>query len=175
MIFALPYLCFFMFGIYFNQTESFFTANKYKLLFPLAILFVGMQWLMLTKLILVPDQWLSTIKLAATLISILFTVNVCMCLAESNYLAEKPSKLLSLIGTSSMVIYLLHVITGSGTRIVLQHFLGISNFYVHLVLGCLAGIIGSIFLVKTLLRMGFSFLFAIPDRLSVEQKYAKLL
>ena len=43
-----------------------------------------------------------------------------------------------------MVIYLLHVITGSGTRIVLQHFLGVSNFYVHLFLGCMAGIFGSI-------------------------------
>ena len=174
LIFALPYLCFFMFGIYFNQIESFFTNNKYKLLFPVALLFIGVQWLMLTRLNLVLDQWLSTIKLVGTLITILFTVNACMCLADSNYLAEKPSKLLSLIGTSSMVIYLLHVITGSGTRIVLQHFLGISNLYVHLVLGCVAGIFGSILLVKILSRMGLSFLFAIPDRLSVEQKYAKL-
>lgn len=169
LIFALPYLCFFMFGIYFNQIESFFTENKYKLLFPIAILFMSIQWLMLTKLNLVPNQWLSTIKLTGTLISILFTVNVCMCFADSYYFAEKPSKLLSLIGTSSMVIYLLHVITGSGTRIVLQHFLGISNVYVHLVLGCAAGIFGSILLVKILSKIGLSFLFAIPDRLSVEK------
>ena len=175
LIFALPYLCFFMFGIYFNQIESFFTTNQYKLLFPLAILFVGLQYLMLTQLNLVPVQWLSTIKLAATLVSILFTVNVCMCITDSHYLAEKPSKLLSTIGTSSMVIYLLHVITGSGTRIVLQHFLGISNFYVHLVLGCLAGIIGSILLVKILSKLGFSFLFVIPDKLSIEHKCAELL
>ena len=175
LIFALPYLCFFMFGIYFNQIEHFFSANKYKLLLSLALLFIGIQWLMLTKLNLVPYQWLSTTKLAGTLISILFTVNVCMCLADSHYLAEKPVKLLSLIGTSSMVIYLLHVITGSGTRIVLQHFLGISNFYVHLILGCLMGLFGSIFLVRILSRMGFSFLFAIPDKLSIEQKYAELL
>ncbi len=152
-----------------------FLANKYRLLFPLAILFVGIQRFMLTKLYLVPNQWLPTIKFAGTLISILFTVNFFMCIADSNYLAEKPSKLLSLIGTSSMVIYLLHVITGNSTRIILRHFLGISNFYVHLVFGCLAGIIGSILLVKIFTQLGFSFLFVIPNRLSVEQKYAKLL
>ncbi len=130
---------------------------------------------MLTKLNLVPDQWLSATKLAGTLISIIFTANACICLADSHYIAKKSSKLLSLIGTSSMVIYLLHVITGSGTRIVLQHFLGISNFYVHLILGCLMGLFGSIVLVTILSRMGFSFLFAIPDKLSIEQKYAELL
>ena len=93
LIFALPYLCFFMFGIYFNQIEHFFSANKYKLLFPLALLFIGIQWLMLSKLNLVPDQWLSATKLAGTLVSIIFTVNACMCLADSHYLAKKSSKL----------------------------------------------------------------------------------
>lgn len=175
LIFVLPYLCFFMFGIYFNQIEHFLSANKYKLLLPLTFSFIGIQWFILSKFSLVPDQWLSTIKLAVTLISILFTVNVCMCLADSQCLAEKPAKLLGLIGTSSMVIYLTHVITGSGTRIVLQHFLGISNFYVHLIFGCLMGLFGSILLVNVLSKMGFSFLFAIPDSISIEKKYANYI
>jgi fucose 4-O-acetylase-like acetyltransferase len=174
LIFALPYLCFFMFGIYFNQIERFFSANKYKLLFPLALLFIGAQWAMLNKLNVVPNQWLSATKLTTTLISILFTVNVCMCLAN-NKLVEKHTKSLSFIGTSSMIIYLTHVITGSGTRIVLQHFLGVTNLYVHLVLGCLMGLFGSILLAKLLSKIGCSFLFAIPEKLSAERNYAKLL
>jgi fucose 4-O-acetylase-like acetyltransferase len=174
LIFALPYLCFFMLGIYFNQIERFFNAHKYKLLLPLALLFIGAQWAMLSKLNLVPNQWLSTTKLATTLISILFTVNICMCLAN-NKLVAKHATLLSFIGTSSMIIYLAHVLTGSGTRIILQHFFGVTNLYVHLVLGCLMGVFGSILLSKMLSKMGCSFLFAIPDKLSFERNYAKLL
>ena len=140
-----------------------------------------MQWLILSKLNLLPNQLLAAAKLVATLISILFTTNISMCLADSkrlsgsSLLAENLSTLLTFIGTSSMIIYLTHVLTGSGTRIVLQHFLGVSNFYVHLILGCIAGIFGSIFLAKMLSKIGFSFLFKIPDWLSVERKHAKLL
>ncbi len=169
LIYTIQYLCFFMFGIYFNQIEPFFMANKNKLLIPLTFLFVGAQWFLLSQLNLMPANLLATIKLTVTLISILFTVNLCM------WLAKKPSKTLVFIGTSSMIIYLAHVLTGSGTRIILQHFFGVTNLYVHLVLGCLMGVFGSILLSKMLSKMGCSFLFAIPDKLSFERNYAKLL
>ena len=91
------------------------------------------------------------------------------------FLAERPSKLLSTIGASSMVIFLVHVITGSGTRIVLQHFLGISNYWLHITLGCLMGLFGSMLLAKLLSKIGLSFLFEVPEKLSVERNYAKLL
>jgi fucose 4-O-acetylase-like acetyltransferase len=169
LIFTLPYLCFFMFGIYFNQIEPFFVANKNKLLLPLTFLFVSAHWFSLTKLDQIPNNLLPTIKLAVTLISILFTVNLCMSLEE------KPSKILAFIGTSSMIIFLAHVLTGSGTRIVLQHLFGITDFYVHIAFGCFAGIFGSILLAKMLSKMGFSFLFVIPDKLSFEQRYTNSL
>lgn len=162
-IYVLPNFVFFIFGIYFNQIESFFTANKQKLLLPLTLLFVGIHWLVLTQLSLVPAYLLPAINLTATLISILFSVNLCMCLAD------KPSKLLSTIGASSMVIFLAHVIMGSGTRIMLQHFLGVNNYWLHITFGCLMGIFGSMLLAKLLSKIGFSFLFEVPKKLSIER------
>ena len=168
LIYVLPNLCFFMFGIYFKQIESFFSSNQYKLLLPLTLLFAGVQWLSLTQLNLAPEYLLSAIKLATTLISILFSVNLCM------FLAERPSKLLSTIGASSMVIFLAHVITGSGTRIVLQHFFGINHYWLHITLGCMMGLFGSMLLAKLLSKIGLSFLFEIPQQISLERKFTEL-
>ncbi len=168
LIYVLPNLCFFMFGIYFNQIDSFFSTNKYKLLLPLTVLFAGVHWLSLTQLNIEPNYSLSIIKLTTTLISILFSVNLCMCLAE------RPSKLLSTIGASSMIIFLVHVITGSGTRIVLQHFLGISNYWLHITLGCLMGLFGAMLLAKLLSKIGLSFLFEVPEQFSLERNFTEL-
>ena len=169
LIYVLPYLCFFMFGIYFNQIESYFIANKNKFLPPLAILFTATHWFSLTQLNLAPAYSLAAIKLVTTLISILFTVNFCMCLAG------RSSKLLSSIGAASLIIFLAHVITSSAARIVLQHFLAIHNFWVHLVLDFIAGLFGSMLLQKLLAKIGFSFLFQIPQQLSLERKCTKTI
>ena len=168
LVYVLPNLCFFMFGIYFNQLENFFSDNKYSLLLPVALLFIGAHWLSLTQQHFVPDYFLSAVKLAITLISILFSITLCMCLAD------KHITLFSTIGASSMVIFLLHVITGSGTRIMLQHFLGFNNYWIHIILGCLFGLFGSMLLAQLLSKIGLSFLFEIPQQFSVEKKLNKL-
>ena len=168
LIYVLPYLCLFMFGIYFNQIEHFFSANKYRLLLPLVLVFTGTQWHSLTQQHLVPNSFLSAVKLTITLVSILFSVNICMCLAD------KHIKLLSTIGASSMIVFLVHVITGSGTRIMLQHYLGFNNYWLHIILGCLMGLFGSMLLAKLLSKIGMSFLFEIPQQFSLERKLNKL-
>jgi fucose 4-O-acetylase-like acetyltransferase len=168
LIYVIPYLCFFMFGIYFNHIEGFFITYKHQLLPVFGCLFLGAQWLLLSWLTTIPAYLLPTIQLMTTLISILFSVIFCM------WLADKQSKLISAIGVASMAIFLMHVISGSGARIVLQHFLGINNFWIHLLIGCITGIFGSMLLQKLFTKIGLSFLLAIPQALSLERKLTKV-
>ncbi len=53
------------------------------------------------------------------------------------------SNLLEYLGKISLQIYLLHVLFGSGARIVLYNFFNIHNAYLHLIAGMIAGIISS--------------------------------
>lgn len=78
-----------------------------------------------------PDRLLA-LGLAA--ISIVAVVAVSLQMERSGF------ALLARIGNASLGIYLLHIIAGSGVRILLHKFLGIDSVAVHLILGTTAGI-----------------------------------
>jgi len=80
-------------------------------------------------------------KLFNASISITFVVVV------SKYFSQWKSGTITLIGTSSMAIYLLHILAGSSIRIGLQKVSKINAFEVHLIVGVLAGIFIPIVLV----------------------------
>jgi peptidoglycan/LPS O-acetylase OafA/YrhL len=75
---------------------------------------------------------------------------------------QQPIKLLALIGSSSMSIYLMHILLGSGMRIVLQSIFGIHNVPVHLILGCINGMVIPIICLYYIKKFNVPYVFSFP-------------
>ena len=61
-----------------------------------------------------------------------------------------------------MGIYLMHVLAGSGVRVILNKFLGIDSVSIHIVLGVLAGIALPLIAIRIIDRLGIPFVFSAP-------------
>jgi len=155
---------FFALGVLFKEIQHNVYNNRYKLLIPSFAIFVGAQYLFHGKFGLNYTIGGAS-ALALAIVSIAFTVILCMCMEY------KKIKVLALIGSSSMAIYLVHVLAGSGARIVLTKFLHVGNYYPNLIIGCVLGVLLPIIAFKIASRIGLSFVFVIPSRLSVERLY----
>jgi len=67
------------------------------------------------------------------------------------------------LGRYSMEIYCCHVMTASGMRIILQHFLAIDSAMAHLFLGLIAGLFLPILFIRMLLKTSVGhYLFTAP-------------
>jgi fucose 4-O-acetylase-like acetyltransferase len=95
--------------------------------------------------------------LALALVCILATVLVCVMAGRG-----KAWAVVDRLGASSMDIYLLHILAGSGTRILLHRGLGITDPVVHLVAGCLVGLTLPLLAARGLRSIGAGWLFAPP-------------
>ena len=72
-----------------------------------------------------------------------------------------------------MAIYLMHILTGSGTRILLGRVLGIHSAALHILLGCLAGLLLPMLAFWLVGRLGIRGLFEAPPPLSAEAWYRR--
>ncbi len=146
---------FFIFGIVFSiyNKKTFFSSPASLLL--LAVLFVIGQYLFHhTFHIKYFERGLASLLLA--IVSILFIV------ALSSWAALRPNRLLAMIGASSMAIYLMHILAGSGIRVILKTFLGIDSYIVHLVLGCFFGLVLPLLAVFILNKLKIPYVFSAP-------------
>ncbi len=91
----------------------------------------------------------------------------------SMWLARSPASWVLALGGASMGIYLMHILAGSGARILLGRFLGVRDVGVHLIVGCLAGILLPMLVIWLMKRFGIGGLFDAPARISVEALYRR--
>jgi fucose 4-O-acetylase-like acetyltransferase len=89
-------------------------------------------------------------------------VSIAATVALSALCARRPSRLVSLLGASTMAIFVLHILTGSGARMLLQRVLGVESFAVHLVVGMAAGLFLPIVIAAVAQRLGIRCLFEAP-------------
>ena len=89
-------------------------------------------------------------------------VSIITVVAYSKLLVTRDFGWLKKIGSYSLEIYLVHIIFGSGFRIVMQNVFGIENGLFHLFFGTLVGIIVSILFALFARKLGWQFLFASP-------------
>jgi len=87
--------------------------------------------------------------------------------AISALMAQHGFHWIKIIGSASMSIYLMHVIAGSGARVVLARLLDVHNPAVHIFLGVFAGIALPLLTEKTMKATGITFPIKIPERLSL--------
>lgn len=162
--YALANLCFFAMGIYFNQIKDLFYRNSTKILPIAAVIFLVAHYIFFN---LYGHNYPSDGFQAPLIafVSIIFVVVLCMKMSSFNIW------FLSLIGSSSMAIYLAHVLAGSGIRIILTKFFHVNEIYTNLFFGCFFGIFVPMLLLKISARLHLSFLFNIPNRFSVDRAY----
>ncbi len=148
------YWVFFVFGICFSQIKIFISKNN-RIIFPTALLvFIGSQWYFHFKLgLLSKNANENGLALFVAIVAIIFIVSLCMALSR---LQLKP---LSLVGAHSLEIFLMHVIAGSGVRIILMNVFAVHDASTHLILGTLAGIGIPLVVASILKRANIQFLF----------------
>lgn len=146
---------FFVMGIGFTRYYKRKALGRTWALYSLGVAFIVSQYIFHKSLGLTyHDKGLLSLLLA--FIGILLVVSV------SRRAALKPNSFIVFIGTSSMAIYLMHILAGSGARIVLGKVMGVESVSVHLIVGCLVGVLAPLAAAEMIRRFKIPFVFAAP-------------
>ncbi len=97
---------------------------------------------------------ISTFSVA--MVSIVFVFSISLVLSHVGF---EP---LRKIGEYSMIIFLVHILAGSGSRIILSKVFGISNWYIHIVIGTIVGVVAPVVFYKIATKFKLGFLFSYP-------------
>lgn len=144
-------LVFFSAGVLASAHMSWLYRNRLSLTFVGAVLFAVFQTFYIVVLGLHAEKYF---ELFLALVSLVLVVGVSMIIGSIS-----PRWFL-VIGSSSMSIYLLHILVGSGIRILLTKVAGVHSLEIHLVVGTACGVLVSFVIAKLLRKYGFSFLFS---------------
>ncbi|MEZ7892952.1 MAG: acyltransferase [Candidatus Wallbacteria bacterium] len=146
---------FFTFGIILGNSSMFISyTSNFQLILTFFIFIVFQYYFHIVLGLSYINTGLLSLLLA--LVSILFIVSL------SKILSEKNIKYLRFIGNSSMAIYLMHIIAGSGIRIILLKFLKIKLFLFHFPIGLLLSIIIPLIVLALVNRYKIPFIFSMP-------------
>ncbi len=159
--FLVHYVCgnlvFFVFGIVFVKYRCYEPVSSRSGLLITAILFILAQYYfhqILGELYESTDRGIDTLLLAS--ISITFVVSLAAALSR------RPNKFIAYVGVSSMAIYLMHILAGSGVRIILSEMLGVDSALIHLIAGCSLGLLLPLLALKIIDVLKIPFVFSAP-------------
>tara|TARA_B100000941_G_C28490866_1_gene547866 strand:- start:560 stop:1576 length:1017 start_codon:yes stop_codon:yes gene_type:complete len=148
-------LVYFVFGMLLNQWNRIDILSSGKMVIATAAGFILSQYVFHFVLELTYGQK-GLLSLLLALISILFVVSLSM------YLARKPAQWFLQVGASSMAIYVMHILAGSGVRVILSKFLEVNSVSVHLIVGCFMGVIAPMIAVYFINRLKLTFFLSLP-------------
>ncbi|MDC5705011.1 acyltransferase [Vibrio europaeus] len=155
LLFIANNMVYFSLGVVFSSYELSKNLDSLKSLLLTMITFLLSQYLFHFALGKhYTDQGAESLYVAV--VSIIFVVSLSISISRKNV------KLVTLIGSSSMAIYLMHIVAGSGARVLLGKGLGIQDTNAHLLVGCLAGLLLPLVAVKAFNLIGFPYAFSAP-------------
>ena len=160
-------LVFFVLGIIFTMylRPAYFSSRV--IFIGLAASFVVAQWYFHIYLShTYTDKGIESFLLAC--ISIALVVSISLLLTRADY------KFFAYIGTSSMAIYLMHILAGSGSRVILSKAFGVESVVTHLVVGCLVGVVLPIVALFLIDKLKLKYLLSAPVSNWVISSYNKL-
>jgi fucose 4-O-acetylase-like acetyltransferase len=150
---------FFALGIWFNEIRSYFLARYVPLTLVFGALFVAGQYLFHVTFGL---NW----EVGGVPVLTLATVSILFMVSLSMWLGQVRIEWLLFIGASSMTIYLMHILAGSGARVILKSFLGVDSIPVHLLAGTVIGLLVPLLAQVIIKRYNLYFLLTTPKALS---------
>lgn len=150
---------FFALGVWFNEVKAFFELWCRELMLLFGCLFLLGQYVFHISLGLNYQHGGPGVLALAT-IAIVFISTLSMCLGRVRL------NWLLVLGASSLSIYLMHILAGSGTRIILSTLLGVDSVAVHLLLGTLIGLAAPLLAQAMISRYRLNFLLSPPKSLS---------
>lgn len=138
------------------------------LLLIIGTLFVISQWLFQA------DQMLYHYSSQPEVILLLAFIGIMVVVIFSKWLTNFTLPWLAYLGRQSMTIYLVHILAGSGCRIVLQKFFHVTNVPIHLLVGTLGGLILPLLFFWLSSKAGLKILFSPPKILRLGGKHTGL-
>ncbi|MGV7210601.1 acyltransferase family protein [Oxalobacteraceae bacterium A2-2] len=166
--FVMYYFIYFAVGVYFKEIEALIWRHHKKLLWPAACIAILAQYLY-TFVYRMSWATRGPVEIAIALLCIFAICLCCMALSKSRY----EMKWLAFLGTSSMVIYVMHTLVASGIRIVLKSFLHVQNYPMHISLGTFAGITIPLLAYHFLRPLGIERMLEPSPRFSLENLLKK--
>lgn len=118
--------------------------------------------------VFVLSQWIfqvsqgSRYNSAPGIILMLAIIGIGSVVVISHWLAQFNLPWLAYLGRHSMAIYLVHILAGSGCRIILLKLFGVTDVGIHLLLGTLCGLLLPVLFYWWCSRTGFNVLFFPP-------------
>lgn len=158
LAYVIRYLPYFAFGVLFNEIAARPQFRNWigRLAVVLAITFAASQYAFHGILDLTYATEHRTAALSLAMVSLLAIVALCM------WMEQFQLGLLADIGRASLGIYVMHVLAGSGVRILLQKFAGVESAAIHLALGTAAGVVLPLLAMRFFERSGLGLLFVFP-------------
>jgi len=113
-------------------------------------------------------QWFFHVKAGNTyedrgvlslLLAFISIIQICIF---SKFLSDRKWALFRLLGISSMAIYLMHILVGAGTRILLSEALGVEHWFITISTCVLVGICLPVFLMKSVEKYRIRYIFSAP-------------
>jgi fucose 4-O-acetylase-like acetyltransferase len=154
---------FFALGVYFNALRAVIEARATLIAAVSGFSFVALEyWFHAGLELRFGDR--GGASLIVALAAILFVVSSCMLLAR------RPLGWVLTLGALSMPIYLMHILAGSGVRVILSKFFGVENGGLHIFLGCLGGVLLPLIAAKALEKLDIKWLYEAPSWLSLDKR-----
>lgn len=150
---------FFALGVWFNEIKTFFLARYASLTLVFGALFILGQYLFHITFGL---NW----EVGGLPVLTLATISIFFMIAMSMWLGNVRIEWLLFIGASSMTIYLMHILAGSGIRVILSSFMGIDSIPAHLLAGTIVGLAAPLVAQLVVKRYDLAFLFTPPKSIS---------
>ncbi len=131
-------------------------------------------WLILIFTLFIVSQWLFHVEMSLRFgisvragMLLLGLIGISFVVFLSKWLMQFDLRWLAYLGRNSMTIYLVHILAGSGCRIILQKALGINDVGIHLLVGTLGGLLLPLLFNIGCARFGLEALFNPPKSLSI--------
>jgi fucose 4-O-acetylase-like acetyltransferase len=150
---------FFALGIWFNEIKAFFLARYVPLTWLLGAAFIVGQYLFHITFGL---NW----EVGGLPVLALACVSIMFMVALSMWLGRVRIEWLLFIGASSMTIYLMHILAGSGARVILSSVMGIDSIPAHLIAGTVIGLGAPLIAQLMITRFDLQFVLSPPKRMS---------
>jgi fucose 4-O-acetylase-like acetyltransferase len=159
------YFMYFVFGIFFQR--YFFVMEKLEIppIFILLLLILLVSCGLLIYGDLIHQDPFTSFRYARFLYLYLSIVGIILCVSLAQYLARKNTlTFIRIFGFHSLQIYLVHMIAGAGTRLILSNYLHIQNWIIQISISVLVALISPILIQKISEKAGFPYFFELPKK-----------